>query len=117
MARYTMGEVKIDGIYPVDEVMELAMDIGVNHHGLLTYGGHVSKDDAKRYIQQNAEGQAVSISLRGELEFCGQVQTIIAEERNDYWYVKSRSSQAATLWTSTRMTVSFKMPNVLIRAS
>jgi len=88
MARYTMGEVKIDGIYPVDEVMELAMDIGVNRHGLLTYGGHVSKDDAKRYIQQNAEGQAVSIYLRGELEFCGPVQTIIAEERNDYWYVK-----------------------------
>ena len=55
MASYTRGDIKIAGRYPVIELQELSMDIGVNRHGVLTYGGHISEEAAKRYLMQNAE--------------------------------------------------------------
>ena len=39
MASYKINEVKIDGGYPVKQLLEFSMDIGVNRHGTLTYGG------------------------------------------------------------------------------
>jgi len=46
MARYTIDEVGIEGMYPVEEILELAMDCGVNAHGTLTYGGLITADTA-----------------------------------------------------------------------
>jgi phage baseplate assembly protein gpV len=80
--------VRIEGNYSVDSLLELEMDIGVNKHGVLTYGGYVSEDAAMRYIQQKAEGQTVDIYLRDVLEFCGHIQKLTAEQENGYWYLK-----------------------------
>ena len=79
MARYTISEVKIDGSYQVQDLLELSMNIGANRHGVLTYGGLIPEDKAKQYIQQTAEKQFVKVNLRGELEFCGCPQEIITE--------------------------------------
>jgi len=88
VARYTIGEVKIDGCYPIREILELSMDVGVNRHGFFTYGGLISEDAAKRYIQQNADRQVVKVSLRNELEFCGFPQVIAINHQNDHYYLR-----------------------------
>ncbi|GHU60224.1 hypothetical protein FACS1894171_0820 [Clostridia bacterium] len=88
MARYTIDEVKIEGAYPVGEILELSMDIGVNAHGTLTYGGLVSEDAAIKYIQQSADGQFVKVFLRGNLEFCGYLQNITVDSQNKYHYLR-----------------------------
>ena len=88
MAVYTMGDVKIEGSYPVDEILELAMDVGANRHGWLLYRGLISEEDANRYIKQSADGQIVSVSLLDEVEFCGCPHDVVVEQQNDHWYLK-----------------------------
>jgi len=88
MAVYTMGEVKIDGNYPVNEVLELSMDVGANRHGRLIYGGLVSEEDAQRYIRQSADGEVVSVFLRDEIEFCGCPHEVLVEHQNSHWYLR-----------------------------
>jgi len=92
-----MGEVRIDGNYPVIELLEISMDIGVNRHGLLTYGGLISEDSAKQYISQSADRQVVNVSLRSGLEFCGYPQEIAVEHQNDHYYLR------VTLVTSSQL--------------
>jgi len=92
-----MGKVNIEGNYPVDEVLELSMDIGVNRHGHLIYGGLVPEDVAKQYIQKSAAKEIVNVSLCGELEFCGYPQDIDVEHRNDHHYLR------ITLVTSSQL--------------
>ena len=98
MASYTMGEVRIDGDYPVSKLLELSMDVGANRHGTLTYGGLADEDDAKRYVGQGAEKRTVSVSLRDELEFCGYPQAITAENSDGHCYLR------VTLVTSSQLT-------------
>ena len=42
MASYTIEDVKIEGSYPVAKLLELSMNVGVNQHGVLTYGGLIT---------------------------------------------------------------------------
>jgi hypothetical protein len=88
MARYAIDEVSIEGDYPVDEILELSMDIGTNIHGRLTYGGHVSEEAAKQFIQQSAEKLSVKVSLRGEPEFWGYPEEITVHSQNDFHYLR-----------------------------
>ena len=88
MARYTRSEVKIEGAYPVLELLELTMDIGVNRHGTLTYGGYVAEENAAYYIHQSAERQLVNVFLNDELEFCGYPQEISVDCQNENCYLR-----------------------------
>ena len=88
MAWYTIKEVKIDGGCPVNEILELSMEVGANRHGLLTYGGLVPEEAAKQYIRQNADHQAIMVSLLGELEFCGYPQEIVTDFQKDHCYLR-----------------------------
>ena len=88
MARYTIDEVGIEGSYRVSKIQELSMDIGVNRHGALTYGGLVPEEDAARIVQQSADKQIVKVYLHGELEFCGYPQEIITEHHNEHCYLR-----------------------------
>jgi len=92
-----MGEVKIEGNYPVIELLEISMNVGANRHGLLTYGGLVSEEAAKQYIRQSADEQVVKVSLRGDLEFCGYPQNIAVEHQNDHFFLR------ITLATSSQL--------------
>lgn len=97
MARYTIDEVKIEGAYPVEEILELAMDCGVNAHGTLTYGGLVDESAAMQYVEQRADGQTVKVFLRGELEFCGCPQKVAVDCQDDHCYLR------VTLVTSSQL--------------
>jgi len=97
MAQYIMNDVKIEGSYLIRNLLELTMDVGVNRHGTLTYGGYVSEDDALRYIQQSSDMQIVSVSLHDELEFCGYVQSISAEFQNELCYLRVTLSSSSSL--------------------
>jgi len=88
MAVYTMGEVKIEGKYQVHEKLELKMNIGVNRHGYLTFGGLVSEEQAMEYPKQNADKEVVSVSLRGEVEFCGYPHEITVAYQNNHYYLR-----------------------------
>jgi len=98
MARYKMDELRIDGACCPDKVLEFTMDIGVNRHGVVTYGGYIAEDVARQYVQQRLDNHVVNIYLKDELEFCGIVQKIRTEQRSDYWYLK------VELVTSTQLT-------------
>ena len=76
MSTYTISEVRIEGAYPVRDVLGLSMNIGVNRHGIFTYGGLISSEDADKFIRQNAEDEVIRVHLRDELEFCGHVNEV-----------------------------------------
>ena len=97
MANYRIGEVTIEGGYPVRELLELSMDIGANHHGRLTYGGLVEESDAMKLIEQKAEGQRVRVYLGGILEFCGCPQEITAEYANSHCYLRVALASCSAL--------------------
>ena len=60
MASYTMDEVVIEGKYPVQKILELSMDIGVNRHGEFTYGGLVTEEEAEQYLRRDGEKEIVN---------------------------------------------------------
>ena len=97
MAHYIRSEIRIDGDYPVIELLELSMDLGVNRHGTLTYGGYVSEADAARCLRQSAEAQIVSLFLGDKLEFCGYPQEINLECNHQTCYLR------VTLATSSQL--------------
>jgi len=97
MAVYTMGDVSTKGNYPIDEMLEIKMNIGVNRHGFLTFGGLVSEEVARKYANRSADNEVVSVYLRGELEFCGYPHGITVEYQNDHHYLR------VTLITSSQL--------------
>jgi len=103
MARYILSEIEIEGAYPVEKILELSMDVGVNRHGTLTYGGLISPDDAEKYIKQSANKQIVSVYLREELEFCGYPSEISAEyhPNNDHCYLRVTLTTGSSLMDTT----------------
>ena len=106
MANYTMDEVKIEGSYPVIKIQELSMDIGVNRHGTLIYGGLVTAKEGLEYVKKQAAKEIVNVYIRDELEFCGYVNDISVsfsnadsdtDSENNHCYLK------VTLVTSSQL--------------
>lgn len=88
MARYTMGEVRIEGTLQVNPILELSMNIGVNRHGLLEYGGIISGEDAARVQKQKEDGQIIKLFLRDELEFCGHALKVTIDYKNEAYFLR-----------------------------
>jgi hypothetical protein len=82
MAWYTIDDVRIEGKYPVEKILDIALDVGVNRHGTLTYSGLIPKDEAIRYVQQDSDKQAIKVYICDKLEFCGYPEEIHTEWAN-----------------------------------
>ena len=88
MARYIASEIKIEGSFPVKDLQEISMNLGVNRHGELSYGGLISAEEARAFIKIDANQEFVSVSLRDELEFRGFPDIIEVENNGEHYYLR-----------------------------
>lgn len=106
MANYTMSDVSIEGAYQIPNVTELSMDIGVNRHGVLIYGGIIPESLVLPYIRQDAAQQAMRVFIGEQLEFYGYPQDINVSCQLGHYYLRVTlvtSSQLMDLYPCARL--------------